>query len=407
MGPKEFAPSEIFLVIDALIALAWLPRLEGGPRAAWQRIASSPFFAPAALFLVGATVSTVFAADRHHALQWFRLVILEPVVFFAILVALDFHARQWWLLLSSVVAAAAILAAIGLAQYITHQDLSIPPGSTVERVQAVYGSPDNLGLFFDRAIPLWLAVAVLARFPPRYRLAWIALAPLFAVILFLTYSRGAWVGVFAGCALVLALAYRWGRYLFAALVLVAAAGLALRGPVIADALRSGHSGTVQVRLDTWRSSVAMVRDHPVLGVGPDNFVHYFAPTRKEDRWQTQCAPGLGYMQPGAGAEPCLSHPHNVLLDFWLSTGILGLLSFLWLQLVFWRAVIRLQSFAARVRATPLLVGVMAAMAASLVHGLVDNSYFLEDLSIVFWLLCGYVSWLTREERFAAQERLAT
>jgi O-antigen ligase len=113
------------------------------------------------------------------------------------------------------------------------------------------------------------------------------------------------------------------------------------------------------------------------------------------------------MQPGAGAEPCLSHPHNVLLDFWLSTGILGLLSFLWLQLVFWRAVIRLQSFAARVRATPLLVGVMAAMAASLVHGLVDNSYFLEDLSIVFWLLCGYVSWLTREERFAAQERLAT
>jgi O-antigen ligase len=198
--------------------------------------------------------------------------------------------------------------------------------------------------------------------------------------------------------------YRWGRYLVAGLLLLVAVGLALRGPAVVHALGSGHTGTVQVRLNVWRSAVAMVRDHPVVGVGPDNFIHYFAPTRAQDRWQKQCPPGLGYMQPGAGAEPCLSHPHNVLLDFWLSTGILGLLAFLWLQVAFWKCSVRLLAFAARVKATPLLVGVMGAMAASLLHGLVDNSYFLEDLSLVFWLLCGYVSWLAQEEGAGAERR---
>jgi O-antigen ligase len=270
-------------------------------------------------------------------------------------------------------------------------------------VQAVYGSPDNLGLFLDRAIPLWFAVAVLARFAARYRLVWLAAAPLLAVTLFLTYSRGAWVAVPAGCAIVLALAYRRGRYLIAAGLLIGAVGLALRGPAIIHALGSGHSGTVQVRLDVWRSAVAMIRDHPILGVGPDNFIHYFTPTRQEDRWQTQCAPGLGYMQPGAGAEPCLSHPHNEILDFWLSTGILGLIAFLWLQVSFWRHAFRLRRSIGLSSANPLLLGVMGAMAASLIHGLVDNSYFLEDLSLVFWLLFGYVSWLTTSESARAAE----
>jgi hypothetical protein len=31
------------------------------------------------------------------------------------------------------------------------------------------------------------------------------------------------------------------------------------------------------------------------------------------------------------------------------------------------------------------------MAASLVHGLVDNSYFLPDLAVLFWILCALVA----------------
>jgi O-antigen ligase len=137
----------------------------------------------------------------------------------------------------------------------------------------------------------------------------------------------------------------------------------------------------------------MIRTHPIVGVGPDNFLHYYAPTRQENRWQRVCAPGLGYIQPAAGAEPCLSHPHDEFLDFWLSAGILGLLAYLWLLYVFWSRWLTLFRTDEAPWSRPLVLGVGGAMLASMLHGLIDNSYFLVDLSLLFWLLCAIVSWL--------------
>ena len=49
----------------------------------------------------------------------------------------------------------------------------------------------------------------------------------------------------------------------------------------------------------------------------------------------------------------------------------------------------------------LLAGSMAAMLAALIHGLVDNSYFLEDVALLFWMLCAFVSYAaTRSESSA-------
>jgi O-antigen ligase len=142
----------------------------------------------------------------------------------------------------------------------------------------------------------------------------------------------------------------------------------------------------------------MVGDHPLLGVGPDNFLHYYAPRRAPGApWYNNCQPGEGYIEPGAIDEPCLSHPHNEILDFWLSTGILGLLSFIWLEVIFWRVSLRGWARWRVRREAPLALGAMAAMLAALVHGLVDNSYFLIDLSLIFWYLVALASFLARRD----------
>ncbi len=41
----------------------------------------------------------------------------------------------------------------------------------------------------------------------------------------------------------------------------------------------------------------------------------------------------------------------------------------------------------------LAAGLLAAMAAALVHGMVDNFYFVPDLAIVFWLQLALVDLL--------------
>jgi O-antigen ligase len=88
----------------------------------------------------------------------------------------------------------------------------------------------------------------------------------------------------------------------------------------------------------------------------------------------------------------LSHPHDEFLDAWLSTGIVGLGAFLWLQVVFWRLVLRTWRQLLSTSRRLLVLGAAGAMLAGLLHGLVDNGYFLMDLSILFWLLCGLVQY---------------
>ena len=111
----------------------------------------------------------------------------------------------------------------------------------------------------------------------------------------------------------------------------------------------------------------MVRDHPLLGIGLDNFAYLY---------------GRLYIREGAVAEPNLSHPHNWILHVWLELGVLGLVAFCWLLARFGRAA---RAALSRPGVHWLVAGAAGAVADLLVHGFIDNSYFLVDLAFVFWL----------------------
>lgn len=58
----------------------------------------------------------------------------------------------------------------------------------------------------------------------------------------------------------------------------------------------------------------MALDHPLLGVGPDNFLYAYR---------------SGYLLPSAWQEPNLNHPHTLLLDWWTRLGIPGVCCWGW------------------------------------------------------------------------------
>ncbi|MGI9149477.1 MAG: O-antigen ligase family protein, partial [Chloroflexota bacterium] len=150
-----------------------------------------------------------------------------------------------------------------------------------------------------------------------------------------------------------------------ALLLVGVSGLAIAG-VLPERLNPLRQ-TGGFRLDLWLSSLEMLRDHPWLGIGLDNFAYLYQQV---------------YLREGAAAEPNLSHPHNWLLHVWLELGVLGLFAFGWLLVRFARqARAALSSSSSRCVAA----GACGSMADLLVHGFIDNSYFLVDLAFVFWL----------------------
>jgi O-antigen ligase len=141
-------------------------------------------------------------------------------------------------------------------------------------------------------------------------------------------------------------------------------------------------GSGLLRLEIWGSALEMLGDHPITGVGIDQFYNQF---------RAQDAQGNYIYMPEGFQESFTSHAHNLVLDWWLALGIMGVPLLVW---ILWRyfglAIARIKSAALEgdLLARALGLGLFASMAVFVVHGLVDNSYFFMDLAMIFWLCCG-------------------
>ncbi len=328
-----------------------------------------------ALLLLGALALAVhpWLGDSGRV---FRRVILEPALLYLVVTRTIRDDAGRRLVIGALLVGATAAALYGIAQIVFHFELITAEGYW--RVRGPYLSPNNLALYLDRAIPLAVGTAA-------GPLAWFGVAVLLAAQE-LTLSLGGWLGTGFGVAVV-ALGVLRRRYAVAlGLVgVVALVGVALASPErVLDQFAVRGDTTTGIRALLWQSSWQMALDHPLLGVGLDNFLGLYSPERAE----------RPYMHPEAWREPNLSHPHNLYLDAWLSLGIGGLALAIWLtarcaalaRLAIQRAPDR--------RRRVFALGVAGALAAGLTHGLLDNSYFLPDLAllwmVLFALLAGLV-----------------
>jgi O-antigen ligase len=278
----------------------------------------------------------------------------------------------------------AVIALVGIVQWAAGHSLVTAEG--VLRVRGFYGSPNNLALYLGRVFPLVLAVAAFASSRewlsrgmlwPSRRLGYALASVLMAAALLLTYSRGAWlVGVPAS---LLFLAAMRSRRTFAVsvglLALVAIGVLFVGGSRRLASLLDASTGTTSFRLQLWQSSLAMIRDHPLLGVGLDNFLYHYRSY---------------YVLPTAWEEFNLSHPHNLIFDYWLRLGLLGVGLLVWNLVAFFRRGWKAYRHSPRDMDRLLVLGLMAGMVNFVAHGLVDNAFFLVDLAFVFVLMLALV-----------------
>jgi O-antigen ligase len=356
VGPISVTPPGMVLIVTWLAVIARHTKLD----ARWPRTA---YDLPLGLFLAAALLSLVVTEYPLLSARELRALILEPVLFFWLLHVLPGSAPR---ALFGFLVAATVTASAAIAQ--APLGIGGTAAEGVLRVQAWYPSANHLALMLGRAWPFLLAAALSTR-----HWVWLPTA-IVGLALILTFSTGGWLGALAATLVVFALmgrrrlALRVGAIAVGMLVLTS--GLAIAG-VLPERLNPLRQ-TGGFRVDLWLSSLEMVRDHPLLGIGLDNFAYVYQ----------------AYLREGAVAEPNLSHPHNWMLHVWLELGVLGLVAFCWLVLRFWRNV---RAAVSSTDARWLVAGAAGAMADLLVHGLLDNSYFLVDLAFVFWLCLALVA----------------
>jgi len=365
-------------------------------RIARRGITFTPIDRSVLLLLVAAVVAGLAAADWDAALFELRVVFLTPALYYGLLRVTRLDGRARWRIVAGFVLGAVGVALFGLAQYALGRNVVVAEGG-LPRLQSVYYSPNNVGLYLGRVWPLLVAVALWTRRRRRRVLYGLALLPV-TLALALSFSRGALLLGLPAALLVMGW-WAGGRYRWAALALVVAGALAfvplLRLPRFAS-MFDLQEGSTFFRLELWRSSLALIREHPWFGVGPGNF-----PAAYRTR----------YVLPSAWQEFNLEHPHNVYLDHWTRLGILGVLAGGAVQVAFWRTISQRSSpLSPRASwagilsqrgslavwdgpvtgALSVFPGLAGGMAALLAHGLVDNTLFFPDLALAFFLTLALV-----------------
>ncbi|MGA9351805.1 MAG: O-antigen ligase family protein [Anaerolineae bacterium] len=375
--PKHILGMALSMVeIATLLCLAaWLLKTSIQlPTSNLQPPASSLDFA--VIFFVALSAFSLLIAENFGvAMREFRVVVFESALFYFLLRATPLARRHLWRIVEALILAAVIVSLIGLYQYFFTSDVITAEG--VRRIHGVYGSPNNLGLFLGRIVPILAAVTLFGSSLRRRAIYCLIGLPV-ALCLYLTYSRGAWLLGLPAAFIFLGLMRGKKTLLIAllAILVIALSLLPLIGTERLASLFNTQSGTTFLRLKLWQGSLNMIRDHPLFGVGLDNFLYQYR-TR--------------YVLPEAWEELDLSHPHNIILDYWTRLGILGVIAIGWLQFAFFRKALRLHRQLGDRNLKALLLGLMASMVAFLAHGLIDNSYFLVDLAFVFCLTLGVVA----------------
>jgi O-antigen ligase len=363
-------PTTALEILLLAVFAVWLWQ-RGRHAAAWQPL--RPWLGPLALFLGAAAVSTLISPDWRAALGILRAYFIEPVLFFAMLLDVMKDKKKIDVTAATLAALAALTIALGVIaifQKLTGFGIPNPTwqAEATRRVTAFYGYPNAIGLFVTPLVVLFAAQAWQAIEAGRRRAAALpaAAAVLGLVAAVLAVSQGAMLGIACGLFL-LGLTHRRLRLPTLGLAAVALAAVlavpAARHEAIALVTLSDDSGSV--RQGIWSETAAMLLDRPVFGAGLSGFQANFAPYHQI-----------------RGVE-IFMYPHSWPLNFWSETGLAGLIGFVLIIIAFYRATYR-RWRADRHAWLPLAAA--CAMAALLIHGLVDVPYFKNDLAILFWII---------------------
>jgi O-antigen ligase len=319
-----------------------------------QRLAA---IALAVLFFLCATlVSLTQSPDLTTAGRPLRALILGSILFAATLWSVRDRQSLTWVL-RGMSAGALLVGVHAVREYLSGGPATsgfiTTSGELVGRVTAGFGQANQLGGFLEIAVPLAVAGAALDR---RLRPIFVATALVAAFGAYVSFSRGALIGL-ALVPFVFLRDWRlWlGGPLLALILVLAAPGLVKER--FATLTTSGPD--VATRADIWRAAVNVWEAHPVFGAGLGEFPRSYSQIN---------LPGKQYL-PNTIFQPP-PHAHNLLLQVLSEQGILGLLAFVPIFWLAFRASIRLRAGPNR---TAGLVGsaLLAALLAFLAHNLFD------------------------------------
>lgn len=333
-------------------------------RGGWKRVKlSRRTWALLAAWIFAWLLAAAFSTDRQASLGAVKAWLIDPLIVVAIVMVAIRTREGFAVALRGLAIGGAVVAIAGLIQMLAYQN-TLQDG----RLSSFFAPVANYAAMFLGPISILTIGSVLWRLLSRW---WLMAVAVMLIALVLTVSFGGYVAVGAGLLVLLA---TWPNKKMRNIAAAALLVLAIIGGVIVsqtrfftEKLNTTDRSSSLVRTQIWHTSIEMIKERPIVGVGPNAFEAVYRET----------IPRL-YFPP---LEWLVAQPHQLLLALWLETGLLGLLVFLVSIALWFRAVAK----KAKQQHAASVLG-LAAMTAILIHGLVDTPLFKNDLMIIFFLV---------------------
>ena len=341
-------------ILLALASLAWLiSHVSRG-----ERLEAPRFFWPLVVYAGLTLASAGFSIDPEVSFTDCKQLVLLMLVPITYDLARGARANS---VLSIILTIGAASAFIGIVQYavLNFDGLGRRPSGTLSHWMTYSGTlmlvicAATARLLYGKAGRLWAAFIM----------------PALLVALSLTLTRGAWVGVAVGVALLL---LSKDFRLLALVPIVIVASLLLAPDTIRDRFWSmidPKDLTGRDRIAMLEAGVAIVRDYPLMGVGPDQIERVYPRYRVPD-----------------AVKPTNPHLHNVPMQIAAERGLLALGAWIWFVIAVF---LGLFTLVRKARNKSLAAAALGGMAAMLAAGLTEynfgDSEFLMLLLVIITL----------------------
>lgn len=302
------------------------------------------------------------------------------ILFYFVLINVIRAKKQWLALIKVFVFSAFVVALYGVAQNFlgvssTESWIDEDMFKDIQvRVYSFFNNPNVLGEFLVLTIPLTVAI-LWNRIKESQKIAFAIILMCMLACMIFTWSRGAWLGMLIAIALFLVIADK--RWMFAGILAVLLIPIALyvtgNAAIIERFISIGNTADTSTayRVSIWQASINMISDFWVggIGIGSDAYTTIYP----------------SYALPGARFA---LHSHNLYLQFWVETGIMGIVSLLAVLLGFLKSVLS-TSVVRKIKTSDMakiLVALGTGFIGFMFQGLTDYVWYNYKILMIFWIV---------------------
>lgn len=371
-----------------LLTLMWAGKALFASKVSWVR---SPLQLPVLGFAVYAVVRYFTSSLEYDSrIELFQVGLYTMVYFLA---ASNFYrSRDRQIILVALMGLAVAESIYGIWQFSTRSDMVLYMDRGQEytgRASGTYICPNHFAGFLEMVLGLLLARVALRRARTRdiegstLQKVFIVYAALMTIVgIILTLSRGGWAATLAGLVLLMF----WGEWRFRlvwpriAVALIGIAALLLLTFKV-DAVRDRFAQSINKtspgqdlnfggRLDTWKSTLGMISERPLLGSGPGTWKWFF-PKHRSPQDQLE-----------------IDYAHQDVLHLISDYGFVGLALVLAIFSGFFWHVIRVSRSENTSEQRSFAVGSGIAVASILVHSWMDFNMHIPANALLLVTIMG-------------------